>query len=295
MRLFGEQIAEYGVTPYNVYYFMQGHTLLDNVIITLLHAVCDKLRDITTQRINMGTKQGVALKNEISNYNNALRNVREVLLDNEHYKDCFLYHKLQKRYRALRRLAEINRNRISIPHMADAIKNFPARLYKMTETFCHEVPSQVAVRRFVDELTNVMFPVRDDKHISEVQIAARWGKTPTGFSKNHLSSLLLQASRLQRTDSKVFRRDTVGLHRIGAGCGNVQHLRSRLLLHRRSYPVLPGILRHHGLPHRPHRLPPADPGTAQGDDRVRAQPDRNRHQPGAQIGPISTSTTAPAS
>ena len=95
VRLFGEQIAEYGVTPYNVYYFMQGHTLLDNVIITLLHAVCDKLRDITTQRINMGTKQGVALKNEISNYNNALRNVREVLLDNEHYKDCFLYHKLQ--------------------------------------------------------------------------------------------------------------------------------------------------------------------------------------------------------
>lgn len=62
VRHFGEQIAEYGVTPYNVYYFMQGHTLLDNVIITLLHAVCDKLRDITTQRINMGTKQGVALK-----------------------------------------------------------------------------------------------------------------------------------------------------------------------------------------------------------------------------------------
>ena len=72
---FWRQIAEYGVTPYNVYYFMQGDsTPSGNVIITLLHAVCDKLRDITTQRINMGTKQGVALKNEISNYNNALRN-----------------------------------------------------------------------------------------------------------------------------------------------------------------------------------------------------------------------------
>ena len=67
--------------------------------------------------------------------------------------------------------------------MADAIKNFPARLYKMTETFCHEVPSQVAVRRFVDELTNVMFPVRDDKHISEVQIAARWEKLQQDFLK----------------------------------------------------------------------------------------------------------------
>ena len=67
--------------------------------------------------------------------------------------------------------------------MADAIKNFPARLYKMTETFCHEVPSQVAVRRFVDELTNVMFPVRDDKHISEVQLAARWEKLQQDFLK----------------------------------------------------------------------------------------------------------------
>ena len=58
--------------------------------------------------------------------------------------------------------------------MADAIKNFPARLYKMTETFCHEVPSQVAVRRYVDKLTNVIFPVRDDKLIPDVKIAAGW-------------------------------------------------------------------------------------------------------------------------
>ena len=74
---------------------MQGHTLLDNVIITLLRTVCDRLRDMTIQRINTGSKQGIALKNELSNYNNALRNVREVLLDNEHYKDCFLYLQLR--------------------------------------------------------------------------------------------------------------------------------------------------------------------------------------------------------
>ena len=74
---------------------MQGHTLLDNVVLILLHTVCERLRDMTVERITSGTKQGVSLKNELSNYNNSLRNVREVLLDNEHYKDCFLYHKLQ--------------------------------------------------------------------------------------------------------------------------------------------------------------------------------------------------------
>lgn len=92
---FGEQIARFGATSSNIYYFMQGHTLLDNVIITLLRTVCDRLRDMTIQRINTGTKQGIALKNELSNYNNALRNVREILLDNEHYKDCFLYLQLR--------------------------------------------------------------------------------------------------------------------------------------------------------------------------------------------------------
>lgn len=96
VEAFGREIKRFGAVPDNIHFFMQGHTLLDNVVLTLLHAVCEKLREMTTQRIVSGTKQGMALKNELSNYNNALRNVREVLLDNEHYKDCFLYRNLKK-------------------------------------------------------------------------------------------------------------------------------------------------------------------------------------------------------
>lgn len=91
----GDQIAHLGVAPTNTYLFMQGHTLMDNVIMILLNAVCEKLREMTTRRISQSSKQGTALKNEVSNYNNSLRNVREVLLDNEHYKECFLYHRLR--------------------------------------------------------------------------------------------------------------------------------------------------------------------------------------------------------
>lgn len=96
VAVFGERLRPLGVTPENVYLFMQGHTLMDNVVLILLHAVCDRLRDMTIERIASGTKQGVALKNELSNYNNSLRNVREVLLDNEQYKECFLYRKLRQ-------------------------------------------------------------------------------------------------------------------------------------------------------------------------------------------------------
>lgn len=74
---------------------MQGHTLMDNVVMVMLNSVCEELKLMSNIRINTSTKTGTALRNEMSNYNNALRNVRDVLLDNEGYKECSLYKKLQ--------------------------------------------------------------------------------------------------------------------------------------------------------------------------------------------------------
>lgn len=88
---FAKSLTKLGITPDNVYMYMQGHTLLDNVVMTMLHPVCDKLREMALAKIARSTKFGVSLKNELSNYNNALRNVREVLLDNEQYKDSAQY------------------------------------------------------------------------------------------------------------------------------------------------------------------------------------------------------------
>ena len=50
--------------------------------------------------------------------------------------------------------------------MTDTIKNFPNRLHRMTQVFYREVPSQVAARRFVDSLANLLFPVRDRRGMS---------------------------------------------------------------------------------------------------------------------------------
>lgn len=60
--------------------------------------------------------------------------------------------------------------------MADQIKNFPARLHKMTEEFTREMPPQVASRRWVDELVNLLFPIRDKRNISLSEIESRWKK-----------------------------------------------------------------------------------------------------------------------
>lgn len=92
---FERMLASRGVRRDNVYLFMQGHTLMDNVVMPALQAVCDKLRAMSIARIDNSDRRGVALANEQSNYNNALQDVRAAIMFNENYKECFLYRKLK--------------------------------------------------------------------------------------------------------------------------------------------------------------------------------------------------------
>lgn len=93
---FSAELRRRGVAPENTYLFMQGHTLMDNVVMPVLDAVCDKLRRLSLDRIARSERRGVSLVNEQSNYNNALQDVRTALLFNENYKDCYLYLKVKK-------------------------------------------------------------------------------------------------------------------------------------------------------------------------------------------------------
>ena len=91
----GTQLKKCGVERDNCYLFMHGHTLMDNVTMPLLSAVCDKLRQLSVAKINNSKVEGVALKNELQNYTNTLRSIRDVLLDNENYTSCPLYKRLR--------------------------------------------------------------------------------------------------------------------------------------------------------------------------------------------------------
>lgn len=96
MKEFEEQLCARGLTPETTYLFMHGHTLMDNVVMVLLNSVCEKLRQLSMAKISASSKQGVALRNEMSNYTNSLRSIRDVLLDNENYTRCPLYKRLQR-------------------------------------------------------------------------------------------------------------------------------------------------------------------------------------------------------
>lgn len=92
---FGERLKAKGVANDNCYLYMHGHTLMDNVVMPVLNAVCDKLRQLSVAKIHQSKVEGIALKNELQNYTNTLRSIRDVLLDNENYTSCPLYKKLR--------------------------------------------------------------------------------------------------------------------------------------------------------------------------------------------------------
>ena len=95
MPRFAEYLRTKGVEPDVTYLFMHGHTLMDNVVMVVLGGVCEKLRQMSIAKIVACSKEGVALKNEMSNYTNSLRSIRDVLLDNENYTSCPLYKSLK--------------------------------------------------------------------------------------------------------------------------------------------------------------------------------------------------------
>ncbi len=96
IREFESRLRKQGLTPETAYLFMHGHTLMDNVVIIAVSAVCETLRQRSIAKITSSKKQGVALKNEMSNYTNTLRSIRDVLLDNENYTQCPLFLRLRQ-------------------------------------------------------------------------------------------------------------------------------------------------------------------------------------------------------
>ena len=98
---FAEYLRGKGVEPENTYLFMQGHTLFENVTVPLLESICSKLRRLEMEHINDSSAKGTPLMNALDNYRNSTQmGIRNLLLTNTNYKDCFLYKRLRDDIRA---------------------------------------------------------------------------------------------------------------------------------------------------------------------------------------------------
>lgn len=85
------KVRELGLTPDSTYLFMQGHHILDNVVMKLLIPVCIQLRREQEYMIRRKAVHEKQFDNELTNYERSALPVEVVLRKNKRYTELFCY------------------------------------------------------------------------------------------------------------------------------------------------------------------------------------------------------------
>ena len=85
------EFKELGLVPENTYLYMQGHHVMDNVVMKLLIPVCTVLRREREQEIKRLAEHNEQFRNELTCYQNSQVNVEIMLKKNVAYKRLFHY------------------------------------------------------------------------------------------------------------------------------------------------------------------------------------------------------------
>lgn len=89
------ELEKLGVHPDNTYMFIQGHHIMDGVVIKLLTPVCTALRREREQEIKDLSEHELQFRNELSGYQRRLIGVDVVLRKHTGYKASPLYRRLE--------------------------------------------------------------------------------------------------------------------------------------------------------------------------------------------------------
>ncbi len=97
----GEELEPLGLTPDTTYLYIQGHHLMDGVVMKLLNPVCTQLRREREKEIRRLAVHDEQLRNELTGYENSLAAVQLMLRKNDGYKGLFLYQWMREDVRRL--------------------------------------------------------------------------------------------------------------------------------------------------------------------------------------------------
>lgn len=92
----GNELREKGLYPDTTYLFIQGHHIMDNVVLKLLNPVCTVLRREREDEIRKLAGHNVQYRNELTSYTNSQMNVNVVLKKNANFGSLYLYQWLKK-------------------------------------------------------------------------------------------------------------------------------------------------------------------------------------------------------
>jgi hypothetical protein len=90
-----KELTAMGVTENETYLYLQGHHLVENVIMKLLMPVCTALRQEREAEIRRYAVHNQQYRNEISAYQHSQMSLSEALRKNTHYRDCALYQRMR--------------------------------------------------------------------------------------------------------------------------------------------------------------------------------------------------------
>jgi hypothetical protein len=86
-----EELSKLGLTPDTTYLYIQGHHIMDNVVMKLLIPVCTVLRREREAEIKKLAEHNEQFRNELTSYEHSQTNVELMLKKNTGYKSLYLY------------------------------------------------------------------------------------------------------------------------------------------------------------------------------------------------------------
>lgn len=95
VRLMGEELRRLGVTPETTYLFMQGHHIMDNVVMKMLMPVCTALRREREEEIKRLAHHSRQCDNELAGYRNSQVDVASMIRRNYGYRNSELYNRIR--------------------------------------------------------------------------------------------------------------------------------------------------------------------------------------------------------
>lgn len=94
------ELIDLGVLPETTYLYIQGHHIMDNVVMKILIPICTVLRRQREQEIRRLAGHNEQYRNELTSYQNSQLNIATVLRKNSGYKSLYLYQWLRKDLKA---------------------------------------------------------------------------------------------------------------------------------------------------------------------------------------------------
>lgn len=90
------ELEALGVTPETTYLYIQGHTLFDNVVLSLLGPLCMHLRKEREREIRRLAGHDIQRQNELSGYQHSQTSIEEMLRKNTNFKQSEPFCRVRK-------------------------------------------------------------------------------------------------------------------------------------------------------------------------------------------------------